>query len=211
ALRPPAILVDVARLTRKSVELLRASGTRTVIGLAAEPTPLVPAVVFPHEDAGAAAARHLLDTGRVRPAAVVPREPGIDLMGERRLAGVRSVFPGAERVDLAFSEEEAAAFAARPDLPDGVFAYNDEYALLLISALQDAGIRVPEDVAVVGADDLPLASLVRPRLTSVRFDATASPAELVALIDAMVRGEREVADGAVMTLFTPRLVVRQSA
>ncbi|MFI6320723.1 LacI family DNA-binding transcriptional regulator [Nonomuraea sp. NPDC050556] len=210
ALRPVAIMVDASRLTKASVELLKASGTKAVIGFSAGPSPLVPAVVLDHEVIGACAARHLLDRGCTRLGAIVPREEGIDAMGVGRWKGVRRHAPDAERIDLAFSEEEAAKVAARPDLPDGIFAYNDEYAMLLISALQDAGVRVPEDVAVMGADDLPLASLMRPRLTSVHFDTTASPGELVALVDAIVRGEREAAPGAVMKLFNGRLVVRDS-
>lgn len=210
ALRPVAIVVDAARLTRASVDLLKASGTRALVGFAEGPSPLVPAVVMDHEIIGACAARHLLDTGRTRLAAIVPREEGIDSMGVGRWKGVRRHAPDAERIDLAFSEEEAAKLAARADLPDGIFAYNDEYAMLLISALQDAGVRVPEDVAVVGADDLPLASLMRPKLTTVHFDATATPGELVAIIDEIVRGERQAAPGAVMNLFSARLVVRDS-
>ncbi|MEV6205889.1 substrate-binding domain-containing protein, partial [Kitasatospora sp. NPDC051914] len=52
---------------------------------------------------------------------------------------------------------------------DAVFGYNDEYAALLSAALTDCGVAVPDRVAVVGADDLLLARVVRPRLTSVRY------------------------------------------
>jgi len=52
-------------------------------------------------------------------------------------------------------------------LPDAVFAANDEMALGAIQALMEAGLRVPEDVAVVGFDDIRLSSYVRPALTTV--------------------------------------------
>ncbi|MFI6505272.1 LacI family DNA-binding transcriptional regulator [Nonomuraea typhae] len=211
ALRPSAIIVEADRLTGASVDLLRASGTHTVIGFADAPSPLVPTVVMDQEAVGACAARHLLERGRRRLAAVVPREEVVDVMGLGRLRGVRQVAPEAERIDLAFTEEAARTVATGGDLPDGIFAYNDEYALLLMSALQDAGIRVPEDVAIVGADDLLLASLVRPRLTSVHFDTTATPADMAASIDAMVRGERAAEPGSVISLYGPRLVVRSSS
>lgn len=210
-LRPAAVLVDVDRLTKPAVDLLRSSGTRAVIGFSEEPSSLVPAVVMDHGAVGACAARHLAERGCKRLAAIVPREEGIDSMGVGRLLGVRQVAPDAERIDLAFSEEAASRVAARADLPDGIFAYNDEYALLLISALQDAGVRVPEDVAVVGADDLPIASLMRPRLTTVHFDTTATPADLATLVDELVRGEREAKPGDVLNLYRPRLVIRASA
>ncbi|MFI7695211.1 LacI family DNA-binding transcriptional regulator [Nonomuraea sp. NPDC049655] len=211
ALRPSAVLVEAARLTRPAVDLLHASGVRAVVGLSDQPSPLVPAVVFDHRALGAVAARHLVARGSRRLAAVVPREEGVDAMGRARLAGVREVVPGAARIDLAFSEEEAGRVVRAGDLPDGVFAYNDEYAMLLISALQDAGLRVPGDVAVVGADDLPICTLMRPRLTSVHFDATASPADLAEEIDGIVRGVRPSVAGEVVARFEPRLVVRSSA
>lgn len=52
---------------------------------------------------------------------------------------------------------------------DAVMAFNDYAAVGAMGALQDRGRRIPEDVAVVGCDDIPLASLVQPRLTSVSF------------------------------------------
>lgn len=52
---------------------------------------------------------------------------------------------------------------------DGVMAFNDYSAIGAINALRDRGHRVPDDVAVVGCDDIPLASLVSPQVTSVSF------------------------------------------
>lgn len=56
-----------------------------------------------------------------------------------------------------------------------VFAANDDMAIGLIRALLEAGVRVPEDVSVVGFDDLPVSAYVSPPLTTVRqpFDAVA--------------------------------------
>lgn len=52
---------------------------------------------------------------------------------------------------------------------DGIMAFNDYTAVGAMRALDERGVRIPEDVAVVGCDDIPLASLVRPTLTSVSF------------------------------------------
>jgi LacI family transcriptional regulator len=66
--------------------------------------------------------------------------------------------------------EEAVARALEAGLAfDGVVAFNDYSAIGAIRALKAAGLRVPEDVAVVGCDDIPLASLVDPQLTSLAF------------------------------------------
>nr|BFE86325.1 hypothetical protein GCM10020093_089260 [Planobispora longispora] len=69
---------------------------------------------------------------------------------------------------------------------DGVFAYNDEYAMLLMAVLGDAGLTVPGDVRVVGCDDLPLAALLRPRLTTVRLDLSAMPSTLVQRLEELI-------------------------
>jgi LacI family transcriptional regulator len=52
--------------------------------------------------------------------------------------------------------------------PDAVFAASDAMALAAIRAIQEAGLRVPEDIAIVGFDDIPLAATSKPPLTTVR-------------------------------------------
>jgi DNA-binding LacI/PurR family transcriptional regulator len=69
---------------------------------------------------------------------------------------------------------EGAALVADPTVT-AVFAANDDMAIGLIHALVDAGRRVPDDVSVVGFDDIPVSAHVLPPLTTVRqpFDAVA--------------------------------------
>jgi LacI family transcriptional regulator len=55
-----------------------------------------------------------------------------------------------------------------PLQPDAVFAASDPMALAAIRAIQEAGLRIPEDIAVVGFDDIPLAATSKPALTTVR-------------------------------------------
>jgi DNA-binding LacI/PurR family transcriptional regulator len=87
-----------------------------------------------------------------------------------------------------------------------VFAANDRMALGLIHALHESGIRVPEDVSVVGFDDLPDARHFLPPLTTVRQDFRALGALSVETLLAELEG-REVPDRA---LLEPELVVRAS-
>jgi LacI family transcriptional regulator len=58
-------------------------------------------------------------------------------------------------------------FLSQPPPPSAVFAANDVMAMGALVALREAGRRVPKDVAVVGFDDVPLAGLITPRLTTV--------------------------------------------
>jgi DNA-binding LacI/PurR family transcriptional regulator len=116
------------------------------------------------------------------------------------------------RVDLAFDPAAAAHIAeswARGPRPGAVFAYNDEYAMLLLRALLDAGLRVPADVAVVGADDLPLCELLRPRLTSVHLEAISSARSVAETLDGMIKGTLRTVPP--VPLLQPRIVARESA
>ena len=55
-----------------------------------------------------------------------------------------------------------------PDPPDAVFAASDSMAIGALKAVRAAGLRVPDDVALVGFDDIPLASALEPPLTTIR-------------------------------------------
>lgn len=74
-------------------------------------------------------------------------------------------------------------------VPFGVCCYNDEVAFAVMAALSDAGIRMPESVAVIGCDDIPLAQFSIPPLTTISFDKRTSLDFLIENILAASRGE----------------------
>lgn len=67
--------------------------------------------------------------------------------------------------------EAAATLLALRPRPAAVFAANDSMAVGLVGALNDAGVQVPQDLAVVGFDDTPIARYMTPALTTVHVDA----------------------------------------
>jgi DNA-binding LacI/PurR family transcriptional regulator len=87
-----------------------------------------------------------------------------------------------------------------------VFCGNDEIAMGVIKGLRDAGVRVPEDVSVVGFDDHPLASMWSPALTTVRQDFGGLGARAFELLRGAMSGE--VARRTSSAL--PELIVRES-
>ncbi|NQX28185.1 LacI family DNA-binding transcriptional regulator [Microbacteriaceae bacterium VKM Ac-2854] len=87
-----------------------------------------------------------------------------------------------------------------------VFAANDQMALGLINAFHQAGVRVPEDVSVVGFDDIPDAEYFWPPLTTVRQDF----AELGRRCVATLFGVLDSASPAIGNQIVPELVVRAS-
>uniref|UniRef100_A0AAU2JJR7 LacI family transcriptional regulator n=1 Tax=Streptomyces sp. NBC_00049 TaxID=2903617 RepID=A0AAU2JJR7_9ACTN len=176
-LRPAAVVaLDGDRFTPQAAELLARAGVRGMLAFASHPVEGVHTIGFDHTSIGATAAEHLIARGRTRIGVVMPQERGLGILAEPRLAGAESVaarhMATVTPVELAYTRESATALAKRwPSLGlDAVFAYNDEYAALLLHALQAEGISVPQDVAVVGCDDLVLSALQQPPLTTIRLD-----------------------------------------
>ncbi|GIJ75760.1 transcriptional regulator, LacI family [Micromonospora phaseoli] len=120
------------------------------------------------------AVRHLIDSGRRRIATIAG--PQDMVAGIERLTGYRDTVTAAGLPEMIavgdFTRESGAAamrqlLAAHPDL-DAVFAASDLMAHAAMRTLREAGRRVPEDVAVIGFDDIETAAYTDPPLTTVR-------------------------------------------
>ncbi|MFI5488030.1 LacI family DNA-binding transcriptional regulator [Micromonospora echinaurantiaca] len=121
-----------------------------------------------------AAIRHLIGIGRRRIATIAG--PQDMVAGIERLSGYRDTVSAAGLPELVaygdFTRESGAAamrqlLAEHPDL-DAVFAASDLMAHAALRTLREAGRRVPEDVAVIGFDDIETAAYTEPPLTTVR-------------------------------------------
>lgn len=110
-----------------------------------------------------------------------------------------------------FTEQAGAAAAAAllrsAALPTAVFAANDLVALGMLAAFDEAGVRVPEDVSIVGFDNTPFAGFRHVALTTV--DQGAAEMGRVAVERLLVRRARPDAE-SVTVFATPGLVVRQT-
>ncbi|MGI5141889.1 LacI family DNA-binding transcriptional regulator [Streptomyces sp. CA-106110] len=213
-LRPVAVIVPGGGLGPRGVRVLKRSGARAVVTLGPEPVEGAHALLLDHGGVGHSAGVHLLAGGRRRVGVVVPREPGLEFFSKARLDGVRRALRGTgatvTELPLAYEEEAAAGLAARwRSLGlDAVFAYNDEYAMLLMRALQDEGVDIPAETAVVGADDLMLGRLLRPRLSTVHIELP-SGHHLAELVDRVVRDPGSVPE--VHEVLGARVVHRESS
>ncbi|WSJ83725.1 LacI family transcriptional regulator [Streptomyces sp. NBC_01304] len=207
-LRPVAVLIPGAgSLGPRGVGVLKRAGAKAVLTLGPERVEGAHTLLMDQREVGQCAGRHLIERGRRRIGVVVPVEAGLDIFAGPRLEGVRAAAEGTGAqvvpVPLELTEESAAELAGRwRGLGlDAVFAYNDEYAMLLMRALQDAGVSVPEETALIGADDLLLGRLLRPRLSTVHLELP-SGQRLAELVDRVVRdpgGPLEVHDLMVAT------------
>lgn len=139
--------------------------------------PLFPSVATTNRSGGHAAGEHLLEIGRHRPLVIT----GLNRFGctRDRLDGFAEAYADAGlQLDAGLVVEGDFTFdcghaAVKRVIESGltfdaIFAHNDLSAAGAMQAVREAGRRVPEDVAVVGFDDLPLAATTEPPLTSVR-------------------------------------------
>ncbi|MER7110309.1 LacI family DNA-binding transcriptional regulator [Streptomyces sp. NPDC000229] len=212
-LRPAAVVaLDGDSLTGRAVDVLRRAGVRGVLAFASGRVDGVHAVDFDHARIGALAAEHLVSRGRRSLGVIMPQERGLSTFARPRLAGAQGVASRSTAtvtpVEMAYTHESAAELARQcGELGlDGVFAYNDEYAALLLHALRNRGVPVPEEVAVVGSDDLVLSALQQPPLTTVRLDLPTPASIADALHELVDRGVPPEVPGV-----EPVLVHRQSS
>jgi DNA-binding LacI/PurR family transcriptional regulator len=158
------------------------------------------------------ATRHLLDLGHETVAHLAGPENWLEAQARR--AGWRSALQdmGRQAPELlgegdwtSHSGYEIARSVAW-DETTAVFVANDQMALGVLRALAEAGRRVPEDVSVVGFDDLPEAAYFTPPLTTVRQDFVELGRRAIGLILRVLAGE----DDASVPLVEPTLQVRSS-
>ncbi len=96
----------------------------------------------------------------------------------------------------------------RGNLPDALFCSNDDLARGSIQALQEKGMRIPEDIAIAGFDDSRWNALMQPSLTTVRQPLTEIGAAAVELLLDLIEGK---VSAPAQRSFDPEIVVRDSA
>ena len=158
----------------RALEMLDRIGIPTV-AVDSESSPGRPAVNVDDEGGARAAAQHLLDLGH-RDIAIIVLPPtrahfGLTPAAARRLAGSAGAVEPHTLTAGATRAAGAQAFESMPRgrrRPTAVLAMSDMVAIGLMAAAQSAGLKIPDDLSVVGYDDLPLAAWTNPALTTVR-------------------------------------------
>lgn len=170
----PDVVMGMTPFTEQQLESIRDSGIEHIIP--PHPTEEVSEEQLGFAEGPRLQVQHLLSRGRFRLAFARSADPRVsDLVTQRKAradAALQDASRGAFLADDPVTEETAGD---RIDEwvaggIDGVVAYNDDIAAMVVGAALRAGIRVPEDLAVVGHDDTPLARLFVPALSSVRID-----------------------------------------
>ena len=211
-----AILMLPEESTTELLRLQEQGFPFVVVDPREQPPDGIPCVSAMHATGAKLAAEHLLQLGHRR-IGVIAGEPGW-YATEERLIGLRGalatagILPDLDLIAytdwrLPRGEEAAEQLLARPDRPTAIFAFNDNVAIGALNVARRLGLSVPEDVSVLGFDDTFQATIVTPKLTTVRQPLAELGRMGVSLLTRLIDGQR--LDALRIELSTT-LVVRDS-
>ncbi|MBN1267840.1 MAG: LacI family DNA-binding transcriptional regulator [Anaerolineales bacterium] len=160
----------------EDLERLSKSNTPIVVADRVVPLSLADVVLLNNEEAGYTATKHLIDLGHTKIGCITG--PSDVSPSMQRVSGYRRAL---EENDIRFKDKYVTAgdftyrggnegmkrLLSQPDRPSAVFVLNDMMAIGAISTARSLGYRVPEDVSIVGFDDIELANAVNPALTTM--------------------------------------------
>jgi LacI family transcriptional regulator len=198
--RPPlgVILVLSGLEVSQRRQLAARSIPVVVVDTAGEPPTDVPTVGSANWNGGLAATRHLLSLGHRRIAVI--SGPADVMCSRARIDGYRTALEEAGiGVDprlvrhgdffVGGGYTHGADLLDMPEPPTAIFAGSDLQALGVLRAARERDLRVPDDLSVVGYDDLPVAAWIGPPLTTVRQPLQEMAATAARMVLALSRGE----------------------
>jgi DNA-binding LacI/PurR family transcriptional regulator len=210
------VLLNALNLTAADIEA--AAATQPIVLLGEEDYgPSVDQISVDGVEAAYVATRHLIESGRTRIAALGRQSREAGTTAQREAGFVKAMneagldpFRYVSRVEYT-RESGAAAIGAmldRADPPDGVFCFNDLLALGAMRAAWERGLRIPQQIAFVGFDDIEDGRYAMPSLSTIAPDKTTIARRAVEMLTERINGyggpgRREQADF--------ELVVRESS
>ena len=188
-----------------------------VLSIWGAPTPegqSYPVVGSDNFEGGQIAGEHLISIGRTKIAFVgyqdhpeiTQRFRGFQSALARKGINLTPEHVFSSLMDRNSGDTTLAKIIAKRAKIDAIFAASDTQAFKIMSALQSAGVRIPEDIAVVGYDDIPAASIYHPTLTTIRQDRTLGAEQLVENLLEVLEGKP-----ARCVQLSPLLISRESA
>ncbi len=220
--RPFGLFCGGLDLGRDDIALALSKGVARILVLDVEDHEEFVTLRVPVEEVGYLACSHLLERGHGRIAILKPSDPvqsrpfrirygGMERAMRYHTSGEIVTLPWPEasiRPDMSGAREFVRAFLTMPRRPTALYAYSDDYALPILAALREHGVSVPDDVAIVGTDNMTYSAFVSPGLTTVEFDSTDLGLRAVAMINSLITDTPP--DVSVIHPPHPALIVRES-
>lgn len=211
------LILAPTQTDRRDIDALYRSGIPFVLLLRHFPDLPTDYVIMDNPEAGRLATDHLLQRGHRRIAHVAG--PAHISSAQGRLAGyqqaleARGIAYDARLVRHAPFTMEGGYQAARellnqPERPTAIFAATDMQAVGVLKATRELGLTIPDELALVGGDDIELAAYLEVPLTSFSQASDEIGMQVVEILMARIGGDR---DGVKQVLLKPQLIVRRSS
>jgi len=193
----PAAVLAFEDLGRDEIAAMRAAGIQLIANLLGRPTRGRDFGVRLHRT-GTLQVQHLLAAGHRHLGYAMPDDPRVETFAQPRLEGVRQACAelGLDEplvytvpLDPASAADAVRGWRAARPAVSGVCCYNDNVALAVLSGLRHLGLKAPDDLAVIGVDDIPAAALADPPLTTVTTDMPALAGHIAATIAPILHGD----------------------
>ncbi len=171
------------------------------------------------QQAARKATEHLLGIGHERIAMIYGTEPRVE--NEYKVSGYKETLKAAgmsvrnEYLREADNSIEGGYLGAKKMMeletpPQAIFATSDYLAFGIMDALKDKKLRIPEDVAVVGFDNIRMANLVEPKLTTIEMPLHKMGVYGARLLFDIIEGEEETEEEPTTILLQTKLKIRKS-
>jgi DNA-binding LacI/PurR family transcriptional regulator len=176
----PAAVITFEELDAAETDRLRAAGIELAVALFDVGRRSARAMDIPEQRAGRLQAEHLAASGHRALGYAWPDDPRVVAFAQARLEGVRQAC-----AELGLAEPHVVPVPLTPDgvtraleewttagpAVTGICAYNDDIALALLAGARGRGLDVPDELAIIGVDDIPAAAVSLPALTTIRLDS----------------------------------------
>lgn len=177
----------------------------------------IPTVSIDNISSARKATEHLIKLGHTKIAHITG--PMDVILSRDRLRGYRQALMSYDLdVDQAYIQEGNLSFEsgynqtlkllALETPPTGIFVFNDEMSFGVIKAVEDSGLKVPDDVAVVGFDNIKIASIIEPTLTTVDQPKYEIGKKAMDLLLKIIEGE--VLQNKMKFVLKDNIIIRQS-
>jgi DNA-binding LacI/PurR family transcriptional regulator len=209
---PVAVIAPGTELPVEVTERLRTLGARGLVAFAERPLPHVYTYVLDQTRMGRLAVEHLAGRGHRNVLALMPEESVLRGLAQERLSGAQKA-AGEHDVALRSAtvpirrdaiSQVLADELARRGRATAIYAFNDELALVVLELLREREISLPDQMALIGCDDSPAAERIRPRLTTLRFDAHGRWREIAGHLHTMISGDGDIPN---LTVSEPAVVL----
>jgi LacI family transcriptional regulator len=217
AKRVDGILITPVKTDKNSIGFLRGTGLPFVLLNRHPKEGDVDYVVGNNVKGAFLAVTHLLERGKRR--IVYLAGPNHLNSVKERVKGCKSAVDASPhnpelhiqytKLDMLESYEQTKKILSRMKLPIGLFVYNDSMAMGAMKAVREAGLAIPQEVGVVGYDDIVYSSLLEVPLTTIRQPSYRIGEKATEILFDRIQSEHETVPQHV--IFEPELMIRESS